>query len=132
MSLDDMTGNPYADEARERWGDTPQYQESQRRTATYTGADWDEIRRAGGEIEQALGAALRAGEPATGDTATDLAERHRLHIDRWFYPCPPQTHTGLGDMYVADARFTAHYEEVAPGLARYLRDAIHANAARIR
>jgi hypothetical protein len=31
-------------------------------------------------------------------------------------------------MYVADPRFTQHYEVVAPGLARYVHDAIHANA----
>ncbi|MFT4087339.1 MAG: MerR family transcriptional regulator [Gordonia sp. (in: high G+C Gram-positive bacteria)] len=34
------------------------------------------------------------------------------------------------DMYVADERFTATYEEVTPGLARYVRDAIHANSDR--
>lgn len=39
-------------------------------------------------------------------------------------------HEGLGDMYVADPRFAATYEGVAEGLARYVRDAIHANAAR--
>ena len=33
-------------------------------------------------------------------------------------------------MYVADPRFTKTYEDVAPGLATYLRDAIVANAAR--
>jgi hypothetical protein len=33
-------------------------------------------------------------------------------------------------MYVADERFTAHYDDRAPGLAAYLRDAIVANAVR--
>jgi hypothetical protein len=32
-------------------------------------------------------------------------------------------------MYVADPRFTAMYEEVAPGLAVFVRDAIVANAS---
>lgn len=31
-------------------------------------------------------------------------------------------------MYVADPRFTAYYEAIAPGLARYVHDAIVANA----
>jgi hypothetical protein len=35
-------------------------------------------------------------------------------------------------MYVADARFTATYERISPGLAQYLSDAIKANAARHR
>jgi hypothetical protein len=33
-------------------------------------------------------------------------------------------------MYVADPRFTKTYEDVAPGLAQYVHDAITANAAR--
>jgi hypothetical protein len=39
-------------------------------------------------------------------------------------------HRGLADMYVADERFTRTYDDVAPGLAQWLRDAIHANADR--
>jgi hypothetical protein len=35
-------------------------------------------------------------------------------------------------MYVADPRFTKSYEDQAPGLAQYVRDAIHANADRAR
>ena len=35
-----------------------------------------------------------------------------------------------GDMYVADPRFTTTYEDQEPGLAQYVRDAIHANADR--
>lgn len=31
-------------------------------------------------------------------------------------------------MYVADPRFTATYEQIAPGLATYVHDAIVANA----
>lgn len=33
----------YAEEARERWGDTEAYRESQRRTAAYKDGDWTEI-----------------------------------------------------------------------------------------
>ena len=33
-------------------------------------------------------------------------------------------------MYLVDARFTATYDRIAPGLAQYLHDAIKANAAR--
>lgn len=60
----------------------------------------------------------------------DLAERHRQHISRYFYECGHDMHRALADMYVADERFTAAYDKVVPGLARYVRDAIHANAAR--
>lgn len=36
----------------------------------------------------------------------------------------------LGEMYVQDPRFRATYEELEPGLAEWVRDAIVANAAR--
>ena len=74
-----------------------------------------------------LAACLLAGEPSDGARARAAAERHRLHIDRWFYPCSHEMHAGLGDMYVADPRFAAHYDDRAPGLAEYVRDAIIAN-----
>jgi len=78
----------------------------------------------------AFGQTLAARLPATSVEAMDAAEQARQHITRWFYDCPVDMHRNLGDMYVADERFTATYEKVAPGLAAYVRDAIHANADR--
>ena len=62
----------------------------------------------------------------------DAAEAHRLNINERFYDCPPQFHRNLADMYVSDPRFTATYDEIRPGMAHYVRDAIHANADRRR
>ena len=62
--------------------------------------------------------------------AMDAAEAARRQIDERFYACPPAFHRALADMYVADPRFTKTYEDFAPGLARYVRDAVVANAAR--
>jgi len=125
-----MTEHEYAAEARERWGNTPQYRQSQERTARYTEQDWREIKAAGGDLERRFAAASAAGAAADSPAAMDLAEEHRRQIDGAFYDCDHAMHRALGDMYVADERFTAHYEAVAPGLARYVRDAIHANADR--
>ncbi|OMQ15620.1 hypothetical protein A7K94_0208215 [Modestobacter sp. VKM Ac-2676] len=60
----------------------------------------------------------------------DVAEEHRQHISRWFYDCSPELHGCLGQMYVADPRFAAHYERIAPGMAQYVSTAVQANAAR--
>jgi hypothetical protein len=122
--------NPYADEARERWGETEAYRQSQARTSKYTPEDWERIKAEAAEVNRRLVEALRAGTPADSPTTMDLAEEHRAQISRWYYDCGYDIHRGLADMYVADPRFTATYEEQAPGLARYLHDAIHANAAR--
>lgn len=46
------------------------------------------------------------------------------------YECTVEIHCGLGEMYVADARFRSTYEQIEPGLAEYVRAAIEANAVR--
>ncbi len=117
-------------EVEERWGDTDAYRESARRAARYTKADWGRIKADGRVVTEAFAAALRAGLPADGPEAMDAAEAHRRQISEAFYDCPLEMHLGLAEMYVADPRFTATYESVAPGLARYVHDAIVANAAR--
>jgi MerR family transcriptional regulator, thiopeptide resistance regulator len=114
----------YEDEVRERWGDTDAYQESARRTRGYGDAEWKAIQSESDAILSELVSLMQAGEPADGPQARALAERHRKHISRWFYPCSPAMHRGLGEMYVADERFARSYEQVAPGLAAYFRDAI--------
>jgi DNA-binding transcriptional MerR regulator len=129
-SFEGFDPSKYDDEANERWGSTHSYAESKRRTARYSKEDWATIRAEAESIETALADAMERDEPADGAAAMDLAERHRMHIDRWFYPCSPQMHVGLADMYVADPRFAAHYDARRAGLAAFVRDAIHASAAR--
>ena len=127
----DFDVDSYAVEARERWGETEAYKEARRRTAGYRAADWRAIKSEAGDIEADLATVLSADEPAGGERAMDLAERHRAHISRWFYPCSAEAHRRLGELYVADWRFTKHFEEIAAGLAEFVRDAIVANAERV-
>ncbi|GAU68837.1 putative transcriptional activator TipA [Streptomyces sp. NBRC 110611] len=120
----------YEDEVRERWGDTDAYRESQRRTASYTKEDWLRIQAEAEEINGGFVALMEAGSAADSEAAMELAERHRQHICGNFYECGYELHTCLGEMYVADERFTATYDKIKPGLAGYLKEAILANAAR--
>jgi DNA-binding transcriptional MerR regulator len=120
----------YEAEAEQRWGDTEAWAQSQRRTSAYTKEDWVRIKEEGAEVERRFAEALRSGVPADSPEAMDVAEEHRQQIQRNFYDCPPAMHAGLGRMYVEDERFTAHYEQIAPGLAQYVSTAVQANAAR--
>jgi MerR family transcriptional regulator, thiopeptide resistance regulator len=120
----------YEQEAAERWGDTDAWRQSRERTRTYTKAHWEQIKAEADDVNGGFLAAMRSGEQPTSTPAMDAAEAHRRHICRWFYDCPPQMHRSLGDLYVADQRFAANYERVAPGLAAYVRAAIMANAER--
>ena len=101
-----------------------------RRTSRYTKEDWKRIVADADALTQRMGDAMTAGEPADGAVAMDLAEEARLAIHRSFYDCSHAAHRSLGTMYVADERFSATYDRVADGLAVWVRDAIHANAAR--
>ncbi|GAB2903507.1 MerR family transcriptional regulator [Streptomyces mayteni] len=120
----------YADEAERRWGDTEAYRESQRRAASYRKEDWQRIKAEGDELNARLVALLEAGAAAESAEAMAAAEEHRLQISRHFYECGHEMHTALAEMYVADERFTRNIDALRPGLARFLRAAILANAAR--
>ncbi len=120
----------YEQEAQERWGETDAWKQSRSRTKRYTKADWEQVRAEANAINAAFVAAQSSGEPATSTAAMDAAERHRLHIHDRFYDLTHDFHRGLADMYVADPRFTKTYDDLAPGLAAYVHDAIHANADR--
>ncbi|WP_447038209.1 MerR family transcriptional regulator [Streptomyces sp. DSM 118878] len=126
----DTDPEQYADEVRERWGDTEGYREAQRRSASYTKDDWKRINEEFSALHARVGDLLAQGFAADSREAMDGAEDHRLFICRYHYECSHETHTCLGEMYVADERFTAFYEAIRPGLAVYMRDAIRANAAR--
>jgi MerR family transcriptional regulator, thiopeptide resistance regulator len=122
----------YQAEAEQKWGETAEWKESQRRTKSYGKDEWVQIKAEGEAVEKALSDAFRAGLPADSEEAMNAAEKHRLHVNHWFYDCPPAFHRNLGDMYVSDPKYVATYDESfgLPGLAAYCREAIHANADR--
>ena len=117
-------------EAQQRWGDTDAFRESRRRTSSYTKEDWVRMKADQEAVETQLLLAMQSGLGPTSTEAMDAAEAHRANISRWFYDCDYAIHRGLADMYVADPRFTANYDNRAAGLAAFVRDAIHANADR--
>jgi DNA-binding transcriptional MerR regulator len=115
-------------EVRARWGDTDAYQESARRTRQYGKPDWEAIRKESDEIHGRLARLMQQGAAASDPAVQAAVEDHRKHIERWFYPCSSQLHKGLGEMYVADPRFTASLDKKAgEGFARFFRDAISAS-----
>jgi hypothetical protein len=125
----------YEDEVKERWGDTDAYKESARRTKSYGKAEWQQIKDQWAAIYSGLADLMRAGVAVTDARVQALVEQHRMHIDRWFYPCSVEMHKGLGAMYVADPRFAANLERAASpkgdkngeGFAQYLSNAIAAS-----
>ncbi|HXN33790.1 MAG TPA: MerR family transcriptional regulator [Polyangiaceae bacterium] len=136
MNPEEMFGgfdpSKYEDEARDRWGKSDSHAESMRRTKRYTAADWAKLGAEADAIVGELAEVMGAGASPDDPRAMEAAEKHRLHIARWFYACSHRMHVGLGDLYVADERFSAVYERRRSGLAAYLSGAIRANAERAR
>lgn len=126
--FDGFDPSEYEEEARERWGHTEAYRESARRTQAYGEAEWSAIRGEAEEIVREWVGLMKSGKPADGVEARAVAERHRQHISRWFYPCSPAMHRGLAEMYIPDERLARNYEREAEGLAAYVHGAILAGA----
>ncbi len=123
-----MTEDIYAAEVKERWGNTDAYKESQRRSSNYSKEDIAKAQQAMQDATKLVLDAMAAGLPADSVEAMAGAEAHRKSITDWWYECSYEIHTGLATMYLADPRFTAHYEGQKAGLAKYIHDAIIANA----
>ena len=122
--FDGFDAAQYEEEARQRWGHTDAFAESQRRWKGYTPADLAEIQQESQAIIDGL-VAVSDRDPADADVQALVARYHR-QINERFYECPTSVYRRLADAYVDDPRFTAFYDRFKPGLARFVRDAIHA------
>ena len=120
----------HARETHQQWGDTDAYKESMKRARGYAKKDWEAMKAEVAEAEARMARLLAGGADPEGFEAMDGAEDLRQQIIRWFYPCSREMHSGLADMYEADPRFAAHYEERAKGLSTFVARAIRANAKR--
>lgn len=125
-----FNASKYEAEAKARWGHTDAYKESVKRTKGYTPEDWKSFQAEQATIYGDAFAALQAGRTADSEEVMDIAERHRLAIDRWFYPCSFAIHVGLANGYEADSRFAETIDKFGAGLTPFLSAAIRANARR--
>jgi DNA-binding transcriptional MerR regulator len=112
----------YEDEARQRWGDTLAWKESQKRTKGYTREDWTAIRKENTGIVQAI--AARMGKGPSDPQVQKLVKRYHDHINNRYYTCTVEIFRGLADNNVDDPRFTATWEKIKPGMARFMQSAM--------
>jgi DNA-binding transcriptional MerR regulator len=114
----------YLEEARELWGDTPHFQESQRKWSSYSGEQKEKIKELGGEITRRMVTKNPQAQP--GDPAVqDAVEEYYQYLNRYFYTCEVEFLRGLADMWVQDPRFAVNYERIREGGAEFVRDAVH-------
>lgn len=118
----------YAKEAERRWGETDAWKTSQRRTGGFSKGDWARVAAEADAITAGFLAAMQRGDTHDSHAVMAIAESHREHIDRNFYPCSHAMQVNVAALYTTDERFQAHYEKHANGLAAYIESAIRANA----
>ena len=110
----------YREEAEQRWG-AERVAESYRRVERLSKEERKALMDESKAIENEM-ASCMDGSPADARTQAAVA-RHYQWVSR-FWDCSPEAYRGLGQMYVDDPRFTAHYDENRPGLALFMRDSM--------
>lgn len=114
-------------EARQRYGDTPEWRQYAERSVSRTAEEWRAVAEAAATLDQALADAMRDGVEPGSPTADALVDRH-LEVFSAYFPITRQMQVVLARMYEADPAYAAHYEGIRTGLASWLRRIIDAGA----
>jgi DNA-binding transcriptional MerR regulator len=113
----------YAAQAKEKWGNTDAYKESQKKTA---GKSKEELAATGDalmDIFRELGA-IREEDPASPQ-AQALVEKLRSFITKHYYNCTVEILRGLGMLYIAGDEMTENIEKAGgAGTAEFAARAI--------
>ena len=113
----------YQEEAEERWGDAPEWEQSRAVQASMGDADWHDVKKEQDEFVALLADAAARGVEPGSEEATPIVDRHRETIAR-FYDVSRSKQVLLARMYTQDERFNASYQ----GHAAYLRDLVEGQA----
>ena len=111
-------------EAKEKWGKTDAYKEHAERTKNYSKQTWDSLAEGMDHIMAEFALCMRKGERPASTEAQNLVKMLQNHITENYYLCTSQILAGLGQMYVADERFTNNIDKHADGTAAFIFEAI--------
>lgn len=112
----------YKREAEARWGNTEAYKQSQARIKSWTKKDIKKVSKEWADIAKSYADNMDKGFDSSEVQA--IVQTHWDQINK-FYDCTTEIFCGLGDMYVNDERFARNYNKFHPGLANFVRDAMH-------
>ncbi len=113
----------YGAEIREKYGEET-VAKSNAKFANLSEADFERSNQLAGEIIESLLKGMDSGD-ASGADAQEAAKKHKEWLMFYWPEYSKEAHVGLGEMYVADERFTVYYDQHRPGAAQFLCDAIH-------
>ncbi len=113
----------YGKEIREKYGEDT-VAESNRKMMNLSREDYDKMTSINEELQRRLAEAVEKGEDFKSDCGKEIALLHKEWLSFTWPQYSAEAHRGLGEMYVADERFTAYYDQEKAGCAEFLRDAI--------
>ncbi len=114
----------YEDEAKQRWGGTNAYKESQAKTAGYSKGKWNDVHGGMNSIFAEFTECKNCGGSTDGDMAQRLVKKLQDYITANFYHCTNDILAGLGQMYVCDERFKNNIDSHGEGTAEFVSEAI--------
>ncbi|MGW0845516.1 MerR family transcriptional regulator [Streptomyces sp. NPDC002787] len=114
-------------QARQRYGDTPQWQQYAERSASRGPEEWQAVAEKVADLDRALRDAMDTGVAPGSPEASQLVERHR-EVFASYFPLTRQMQVCIGRMYEADPGFAAHYDGIRAGLATWFRQIVDADA----
>lgn len=107
--------NQYAEEAKQRWGNTDAYKESENRNT-----DLSKSAPLLDAVFEEFAELNRAGASPESEPAKIMAEKLQQCITDNFYTCTDDILKGLGQMYVADERFRKNIDRHGEGTAEFV------------
>lgn len=113
----------YGQEIREKYGDNLVDQSNQMLKGM-SREQYDAVKQLEEEMFEILLQAMEDGDPASV-LAQKSADLHRQWLSFYWPSYSKEAHAGVAQMYVDDERFTQYYDKHRPGLAEFLRDAVH-------
>jgi MerR family transcriptional regulator, multidrug-efflux activator len=114
--------NKYSKEAKEKYGNET-VEKVEKRTSAYTSEDWGNIQAKTEDIYRRVMERMVHG-PEDLRVQQAVADLRQFITDH-YYDCTIDIFRGLGDLYVADRRFTKSIDKHGEGLAAFLSKAMH-------
>ena len=112
----------YGEEVRAKYGNEA-VNKSKQKVMNMSREEFEKADNLAKEIKDTLSKAFQTGDPSS-ESAQRAVDLHRQWLCLYWDGYSKEAHAGLGNMYVADERFKAYYDEDQPGTAEFLRDAI--------
>ncbi len=118
----DENEKKYGGEVREKYGDKA-VNISNKKFMDMSKKDYEKTKILENDLYETLKSAMDTNDP-TGKIAQRAADLHRQWLMIYWDVYNKESHSMLAQMYVEDERFKKFYDDIRPGMAEFLKEAI--------